>query len=136
MHDWEHKRDRINAEGGFMSHNGIVVTVIEDGYCECQVDMDNNGTNPYSIAHGGLLFSICDSAAGVAAETQGYEVVTRACSMHFLRPAKHGIITAKGRIVQKSRRIAFCTTELVDEDGELLASASFDMYYLDSVSQD
>ena len=46
MQDFEKKKARINAEGGFMSHNGIVVTVLREGYCECQVDMDADATNP------------------------------------------------------------------------------------------
>ena len=39
---------------------GIKFTKLEEGISEAEVTVDSSWTNPFGIAHGGLLFSILD----------------------------------------------------------------------------
>ena len=130
MPDFEKMKEAINGRGQFTQYNGIRVTDLAEGRCECQVTLTEKGCNPHGIAHGGLLFSMCDTAAGIAATTLDRSVVSRTAEMHFLRPAVGGVITARGRVVSAGAHMAYCTAEVFDEKGELLASAGFEMFYL------
>ena len=127
----EELKARINSDNGFMSYNGITVAEVGKGECLCQVEVGQNGLNPHGIAHGGLLFTLCDTAAGIAASTTGRKVVSRASDMHFLHPGLPGVLTARGQVVQAGSRTALCTAEVRDEKGELVATASFEMFFLD-----
>ena len=66
---------RYNTFHGFNSHNHIVVTEVGEGTSVVEVEMTQDAMNPLGMAHGGLIFSMCDVATGVAART----VVPRSC---------------------------------------------------------
>ena len=62
---------RYNQFQGFNSHNHIVVTEVGEGTSVVEVEMTQDAMNPLGMAHGGLIFSMCDVATGVAARTGG-----------------------------------------------------------------
>lgn len=129
MPDLDELREKINAEEGFARHNGIRVTSLEKGRCTCAATVTEKVQNPHGVAHGALLFGLCDTAAGVAATSLGRSVVSRSADFHFLRPAE-GAVTAVGRVVSAGLHMAYCAAEVYDEAGELLAAGSFEMYFL------
>ena len=129
MLDLDELQERINSEEGFARHNGIRVTSLEKGRCTCAATVTDKVQNPHGVAHGALLFGLCDTAAGVAATSLGRSVVSRAADFHFLRPAE-GAVTAVGRVVSAGAHMAYCAAEVYDESGVLLAAGSFEMFYL------
>lgn len=130
MPDFEQMREQINDRDGFMRYNGIRVTALDEGCCECEAVLSEDSLNPHGFAHGGLLFSMCDSAAGIAATTTGRKVVTQSADIHFLRPAMPGTITARGKVIKVGIHTAYCTAEIYDRSGLLLVAAGFDMFFL------
>ena len=62
---------RYNMFHGFNSNNHIVVTEVGEGTSVVEVEMTQDAMNPLGMAHGGLIFSMCDVATGVAARTGG-----------------------------------------------------------------
>lgn len=128
--DLQELKARINADEGYMRFNGMEVTELSSGYCEVRAPVGPEKLNPHGIAHGGLLFSLCDTAAGVAATTLGRSVVSRAAEIHFLHPAMGRAVTAKGRVDDAGAHMAYCTAEAFDETGEKLVSASFEMFFI------
>ena len=59
--------DMANGFYGFNRHNEIQIVDVDDGTSVIEVPLRKESNNPLGIAHGGLIFSICDVAAGVAA---------------------------------------------------------------------
>ena len=43
--------------------------------------------------------------------------------MQFLRPARPGRLTGRGRIVRRGRDVAFLAGELLDDSGQVVAAA-------------
>ena len=127
----EELKEKLNARDGFTRHNGVRVIDLGEGWCDCEVVLTDEGKNPHGIAHGGLLFTMCDTAAGVAASSTGRRVVSRTGSIHFLAPAAGGTFTARGRVVRAGRHMAYCTAKVFSETGELLATADFEMFYIE-----
>ena len=83
-------------------------------------------TSETVVVHGGMVATLLDTAMGAACastltDDQGF--LTADLHVEFYRPARPGRLRADGRIVQRTRRIAFCAAELTDADGQLLASA-------------
>ena len=74
---------RYNTFYGFNSHNHIVVTEVGEGTSVVEVEMTQDAMNPLGMAHGGLIFSMCDVATGVAARTGGRITVTLDSSIHL-----------------------------------------------------
>ena len=83
-------------------------------------------TSETVVVHGGMVATLLDTAMGAACastltDDQGF--LTADLHVEFYRPARPGRLRADGRVVQRTRRIAFCAAELTDADGQLLASA-------------
>ena len=56
----------INSFLGYNHHNGIKLIEVGDGHSIVEVQLTRNSMNPQGSAHGGLIFSIADTAAGCA----------------------------------------------------------------------
>ena len=119
----------MNSAPGFNRHNNIRFTVVEEGYCECEVMLSECGLNPQGVAHGSLLFALCDCVTGMATASTGRGMLTQGASIHFLRPGTQGKLTAKSRLVRNGRQTALCIGEVFDEEGKLLATSQFDVFY-------
>jgi uncharacterized protein (TIGR00369 family) len=52
----------------------------------------------------------------------GESFLTADLRTEFLRAARPGTLRAEGRVVQRNRRVAFCSADLYQE-GELIASS-------------
>jgi uncharacterized protein (TIGR00369 family) len=83
---------------------------------------DGNGGH---IVHGGMVTTLLDTAMGGAcwatlADDESF--LTADLRTEFLRAARPGTLRAEGRVVQRNRRVAFCSADLY-QDGELLATA-------------
>ena len=129
MLDMEQFQAFMNEAPGFNRHNGIRFTVVEDGYCECEADLTREGRNPQGVAHGSLLFALCDCVTGMATATTGRSMLTQSASIHYLRPGVGGKLTAKSRLIKNGRTTALCVGEVFDEQGRLLVTSEFEIFY-------
>jgi uncharacterized protein (TIGR00369 family) len=78
------------------------------------------------VIHGGMITTLLDSAMGGAcastlAEGEGF--LTADLHVEFFKPAYPSTLRAEGRVVQRTKRVAFCAAELKDPEGQLLAQA-------------
>lgn len=129
MVDMERFKAFMNEAPGFNQHNGIRFTVLEEGYCECEVDMTAQSLNPQGVAHGSLLFALCDCVTGAATASLDRGMLTQGATIHYLRTGKGGKLTAKSRLIRSGRQTALCVGEVFDEDGTLLVTSQFDVFY-------
>jgi uncharacterized protein (TIGR00369 family) len=77
------------------------------------------------IVHGGMVTTLLDTAMGGACWAvleDGESFLTADLRTEFLRSARPGTLRAEGRVVQRNRRVAFCSADLY-QDGALLATA-------------
>jgi len=129
MLDMARFKEFMNEAPGFNRHNGIRFTVVEEGYCECEVDLTQEGRNPQGVAHGSLLFTLCDCVTGMATATTGRSMLTQSASIHYLRPGTGGRIRAVSRLIKNGRTTALCVGEVYDEKDRLLATSEFEIFY-------
>lgn len=83
--------------------------------------------NALGTVQGGFLAAMLDGTLGPALmATLGPGEVAPTTDLHlqFLRPARPGQLTGRGRIVRRGRDIAFLAGELTDEDGAVVAVAT------------
>ena len=129
MLDMERFKAFINEAEGFNHLNGLRCTVVEEGYCEAEVEITKNSMNPQGVVHGSLLFALCDLVTGMAAATTGRSMLTQAAHIHYLRPGTGQKLTAKSRMLHNGRQTALCIGEVYDEQGRLIVTSQFDVFY-------
>jgi acyl-CoA thioesterase len=85
----------INSFLGYNHHNGIKLVALEEGRSVVEVQLTRDSMNPQGTAHGGLIFSIADTAAGCACISRGRSAVTLSGNVNYLRPGKGEYLRAE-----------------------------------------
>ena len=85
----------INSFLGYNHHNGIKLVALEEGHSIVEVQLTRDSMNPQGTAHGGLIFSIADTAAGCACISRGRSAVTLSGNVNYLRPGKGEYLRAE-----------------------------------------
>jgi uncharacterized protein (TIGR00369 family) len=78
------------------------------------------------IVHGGMVTTLLDTAMGGACWSlldEGESFLTADLRVEFMSSSRPGTLRAEGRVVRRNRRVAFCSGELYDGEGTLLASS-------------
>ncbi len=91
-----------------------------------------------SRVHGGVLFTLLDTALGTAVVKsleRGHGCATLELKINYFRPIQEGRVRAEGRLVNRSRRTAYAEGEVVNEQGKILAKASGTFFITDTVLQ-
>ena len=83
--------------------------------------------NPIGLIQGGFLAAMLDDTMGpalVATLGPGLFAPTADLHVQFLRPARPGRLTGRGRVVRRGKDVAFLAGELADESGQIVAAAT------------
>lgn len=78
------------------------------------------------IMHGGALASLADTASAFAVLSTlepGEQTVTVDLTLHYLRPATDGKLTAHARVLRAGRRVATVSVEIFNDSGVLVLTA-------------
>lgn len=100
---------------------GITVEVDEPGYSSASMVVRDDMTNALGVCHGGMLFSLADTAMAYASNAHGEAALAIHADIDWLRPARAGqTITAAAREVAGPGRTKVFDVDL-RADGELIA---------------
>ena len=112
----------------FHASLGVKLLVCEPGYCRTRTKIEPQFTNATGAVHGGFLFTVADTTAGLAAIRSGTEgsVTTVDSHIQYLRPALNLTdIYAEAEIIKDGKRLAFIDVKIFTEEGVLLVKGSF-----------
>ena len=119
---------------GFTEYCGLSFDRIEKDGCVVSVPLRPELLNPAGIAHGGLVATLTDVAAGlVALQVDGWKrnIVTQNCDIHYLRPNAGEKITAESHVIRRGRHVCVVQVECFNTEGKRSASAIYEMAYLE-----
>ena len=101
---------------------GIIIEECTLGYCRLTMDVREEMTNGFGIAHGGITFSFADSAFAFASNTYGPKSVSIETTIAHTSPVRAGDkLLAECREVNKSPRIGLYTVVVTNQDDQLVA---------------
>jgi acyl-CoA thioesterase len=69
---------------------GIQIVEIGPGYSKLKMRVRRSMTNGHGICHGGIVFSLADSAFAFACNSRNQKTVAAGCSIDFLASARVG----------------------------------------------
>lgn len=111
---------------------GLRVTIARPGYVEATAPVTEKSLNLYGNAHGGWLFALCDASSGMVSRTWGRPSVTLQASVNYIRGAKPGdTVTVKASSRHCGGHTSVNQLELYDQEGRLLVTGDFTMYFMD-----
>jgi acyl-CoA thioesterase len=108
----------------FSNEMGIESLGVIDGATTLQLDLSQKHMSRANRAHGGVLFTLLDSALGRAileSLPDGRGCATVEIKINYFRPVQHGRITARGWKREVTRSLGYAEGEVVNEAGKVLA---------------
>ena len=100
----------------------LSVVNLEPGSCELSMHVKEEMLNGFSILHGGLSYSLADSALAFAANSKGYKCVSIETSISHVRPVKQGtILIAKANELHRGKTIGIYEVTIHNQNEEKVA---------------
>ena len=121
-------KDKIN---GFIKYHNFKFIDFKDGECIIEAPIEEIGMNPYNMVHGGLLFGLMDTCAGlhVLLETKR-EAVTTSSTINYIKACKGSKIIAKSRSIKTGKNIAVIEVNAYNDKDELVTTGIFNYFYI------
>lgn len=101
---------------------GMRIVEIRPGFARIVMQVREDMVNGHQICHGGLIFTLADSAFAFACNTYNLVTVAAGGSIDFLRPGRLGdTLTATAEERSRSRRTGIYDVAVLNQSGECIA---------------
>ena len=110
------------ANDAFSQWLEIKILKVQKGYCSLGMTVRKEMTNGFGVAHGGIAFSMADSALAFASNSHGLHSVSIETSISHTRPIKAGDqLQAEARELNLSQSLAVYEVTLTNQDRKTVA---------------
>lgn len=106
---------------------------VSPGHAKISIDITKDMLNLYGNLHGGFIFSLCDMASGMAAYAYETANVTLQGNINFVKGINTGTIFVEANAIHKGSKTVVNQVEITNEEGLVIACASFSMFLLSAV---
>lgn len=114
---------------GFIEANNYEVLKVEENYCELLGRTSPTSTNHFKTIHGGYIFGLADTAAGIAAMTDGRTAVTVSSNINYLKSTTTDL-TAIAKCTKSGKNMSFFEVKIYDIEKKLVATATVNYMYI------
>ena len=129
--DFQKMTEYRNTHSPYVQRQGIVVEEIGPGYARVTKTVVPEDANPLGVPHGGVYFTMADTACGSAMASYGYKAVTMNAGYNFFRSANVGDrLTAEAREVKHGQTVCVFEVRITEQSGTLLGTGTFTFYSL------
>lgn len=101
---------------------GIRIDEVRQGYARLSMPVRGDMVNGHHICHGGLIFSLADTAFAYACNSYNKNTVASACNIDFLAPGREGdTLSAEAIEMSASGRTGVYDVTVRDSAGKAIA---------------
>ncbi len=110
------------GKDAFSQWLGIELLNIRPGHCTLQMTVSAEMLNGFAIAHGGIAYSLADSALAFASNSHGIQAVSVETSISHTKPVQAGDII-KAIAVEKNltRRLGIYEVTMTNQHDQIIA---------------
>jgi acyl-CoA thioesterase len=109
---------------------GIELVNIEHGNCVISLLVRKEMLNGFGIAHGGITYSLADSAFAFATNSIGQQAVSIETSIsHTSKVVEGDLLTAKTSLINKTRKFGVYHVDITNQEDIRVASFKGTVYY-------
>mgnify|MGYP002624966581 CR=1 FL=1 len=107
------------ANDRFVAGSGIKLTECREGFARCEVEISDGHLNGINTVQGGLLFTIADFSAAIAAFTLGRVAVSINADISFFKNCDSGTVVAEATIISATNKLCTCDVNVSCGDTKL-----------------
>jgi len=121
----------FGADIPFVKELGFTLHHMQGGTSELHFEARPEHMNSYAVTHGGATMTLLDVTLATAArsDTPDMGVVTIEMKTSFMHPAR-GPLVAKGRLLHRTRSLAFVEGAVYDAEGRVCSHATGTFKYV------
>lgn len=114
--------DRMYEFDYFSQWLGIERVVVEKGHTILKMQVKKEMLNGFGIAHGGITYSLADSALAFASNARGVQSVSIETSINHIKPTREGdFLIAEAKELNVTNKTGLYEIKVKNQDGELVA---------------
>lgn len=128
--NYEEQISTVNVNNPFMHHNHISAVALTADTARVAAPVTPDARNAMQGIHGGLMFLMAETAAGLLARNDGRRCVTVNCSFQYLRGSDQAKeLYADSVIVKRGKTLCVCRSSVREAGTEtVLAEGDFTFY--------
>lgn len=109
--------DKMITGDAFSQWLGIEILEITKGYCKLKMIVRKEMTNGFDIAHGGISYSLADSALAFAANSDGIQSLSVETSIAHTKKVMSGdTLIAETQEISKNDKSAIYNINITNQD--------------------
>ena len=118
----------INGDA-FSQWLGINIIKVSEGFCKLEMRVRKEMTNGFNIAHGGISYSLADSALAFAANSDGIQSLSIETSISHTKKVLLGdTLIAETKEISKTNKSAVYTISITNQDNTEVAKFKGEVY--------
>ena len=114
--------NKMFDQDAFSQWLGIEIIEVKDGYCELKMTVRKEMLNGFQIAHGGIAYSLADSALAFASNSHGRKSLSVETSISHTVSIKEGdVLTVATKELSLSDKIGVYLITIINQSNEDVA---------------
>ncbi len=100
---------------------GMKIVDVDRDSAKIEMKVQKDMLNGLGICHGGITFSLADTAFAYACNSENHKTVALSCQINFLSPAYENDLLTATATVQKSGRTGVYDVTVTNQHSEIVA---------------
>lgn len=114
--------DRMYRQDGFSQWMGMEVVSISEGHCILKMTVRKEMLNGFDVAHGGITYSLADSAFAFACNSYNHLSLSVETSISHTKAVKEGdVLVATADLVTQTKKIGNFQVLVHNQHREIVA---------------
>lgn len=124
--------EKMYRNDPFSKWLGLEILQVEEGFCKVQMTVREEMTNGFGIAHGGIAYSLADSALAFSSGSYGKEAPGLNNQINYLKKVEIGdVLTAVGKVENLTRKTGLFNVDVTNQKDEKVAVMRGTVYRMD-----
>jgi acyl-CoA thioesterase len=101
---------------------GMTIEDMDKGYAVVNMVVSQHMLNGFPSCHGGMIFTLADSAFAFACNSENQIAVGAGCNIEYLRPGKEGdTLTATAQVKYQGKTTGTYDVEVTNQEQQIIA---------------
>ena len=121
--------NKMYDQDAFSQWLGIEIIDVSEGYCQLKMKVRKEMLNGFHIAHGGIAYSLADSALAFASNSHGRKSLSVETSISHMVSIKAGdMLTAMTKELSRSDKIGVYLITITNNENQEIANFKGTVY--------
>ena len=121
--------NKMYDQDAFSQWLGIEIVDVSEGYCQLKMKVRKEMLNGFHIAHGGIAYSIADSALAFASNSNGKKSLSVETSIsHTVSVKDDDVLTATTKELSRSDKIGVYLITITNNENKEIANFKGTVY--------